>query len=39
MLRIHVKIVQNKQEIKELKAAYKNRKWFDISLNETYAKL
>ena len=33
MLRVHVKILQNNQQIKELQAAYKNRKRFVISLN------
>ena len=37
--RVHVKILQNNQQIKELKAAYENRKRFTISLNGTYAKL
>ena len=39
MLREHVKIVQNDQQIQELQAAYKNRKRFHISWNGTYAKL
>ena len=39
MLRVHVKMLQNNQQIKELQAAYKNRKRFTISLNGTYAKL
>ena len=39
MLHEHVRIVQNNQQIKELQAAYKNCKLFDISLNRTYAKL
>ena len=39
MLRVHVKTLQNNQQIKELKAAYKNRKRFTIRLNGTYAKL
>ena len=39
MLRVHVKIVQNNQQIKKLQAAYENRKRFDNSLNGTYAKL
>ena len=39
MLRVHVRIVQNNQQIKELQAAYKIRKQFDISLNGTYVKL
>ena len=38
-LPVHVKIVQNDQHIKELQAAYKNRKRFDFSFNGTYAKL
>ena len=33
------KILQNNLQIKELQAAYENRKRFTISLNETYAKL
>ena len=39
MFRVHVKILQNNQQIKELQAAYKNRKLFTIRLNGTYAKL
>ena len=39
ILRVHVKIVQNDQQIQELQAAYKNRKRFQISWNGTYAKL
>ena len=40
MLRVHVKVLQkNYQQIKELQAAYENRKRFAISLNGTYAKL
>ena len=41
MLCVHVKIVENNQQIKELQAAYKNCKpqRFNISLNGTYAKL
>ena len=39
MLCVHVKFVQNYQQIKELQAAYKNRKRFHISWNGTYAKL
>ena len=39
MLHVHVKIVENDQQIKELQAAYKNRKRFDICWNGTYAKL
>ena len=39
MLCVHVKILQNNQQIKELQAAYENRKRFTISLNGTYAKL
>ena len=36
---VHVKILQNNQQIKEIQAAYENRKRFTISLNGTYAKL
>ena len=36
MLRVHVKIVQNDRHIKELHAAYKNRKRFHISWNGAY---
>ena len=39
MLHVHVKILQNNQQIKELQATYKNRKRFTIRLNRTYAKL
>ena len=39
MLRVHVKIVKNDQQIQELQAAYKNRERFHISWNRTYAKL
>ena len=39
MLRVHVKIVQNDQQIKELQTTYKNRKRFSIRLNGTYAML
>ena len=39
ILCVHVKILQNNQQIKELQAAYENRKRFTISLNGTYAKL
>ena len=39
MLRVHVKIVQNDQQIKELQTAYKNRKQFSIRLNGTNAML
>ena len=39
MLHVYEKIFQNNQQIKELQAAYKNRKRFTISLNGTYAKL
>ena len=39
MLHVHVKILQNNQQIKGLHAAYKNRKRFTIRLNGTYAKL
>ena len=39
ILCVHVKILQNNQQIKELQAAYENRKQFTISLNGTYAKL
>ena len=39
MLHVHVKILQNNQQIKELQAAYKNRKRFTIRLNGTYTKL
>ena len=35
VLRVHVRYVQNNQQLKELQAAYKNRSWFDISLNGT----
>ena len=37
-LSVHVTILQNNQQIKELQAAYENRKPFTISLNGTYAK-
>ena len=36
ILCVHVKILQNNQQIKELQAAYENRKRFTISLNGTY---
>ena len=36
---VHVKILQNNLQIKELQAAYENRKRFTISLNGTYANL
>ena len=36
---VHVKILQNNQQIKELQVAYENCKRFTISLNGTYAKL
>ena len=39
MLCVHVKILQNNQQIRELQAAYEIRKRFTISLNGTYAKL
>ena len=39
ILFVHVKILQNNQQIKELQAAYENRKRITISLNGTYAKL
>ena len=39
ILCVHVEILQNNQQIKELQAAYENRKRFTISLNGTYAKL
>ena len=39
ILCVNVKILQNNQQIKELQAAYENRKRFTISLNGTYAKL
>ena len=39
MLRVHLKILKNIQQIKELQTAYENRKQFTISLNGTYAKL
>ena len=39
ILFVHVKILQNNQQIKELQAAYENHKRFTISLNGTYAKL
>ena len=43
ILCVHVKILRNNQQIKELQAAYgfayENRKRFTISLNGTYAKL
>ena len=39
LLCVHVKILQNNLLIKELQAAYENRKRFNISLNGTYAKL
>ena len=39
ILCVHVKILQNNQQIKELHAAYENRKRFTISLNGTYVKL
>ena len=39
ILCVHVKILQNNQQIKEIQAAYENRKLFTISLNGTYAKL
>ena len=39
ILCVHVKILQNNLQIKELQAAYENRKRFTISLNGTYAKL
>ena len=39
ILGVHVKILQNNQQIKELQAAYENHKRFNISLNGTYAKL
>ena len=39
IIRVHVKILQNNQQIKELQAGYENRKRFTISLNGTYAKL
>ena len=39
ILCVHVKILQNNQQIMELQAAYENRKRFTISLNGTYAKL
>ena len=39
ILCVHVKILQNNQQIKELQTAYENRKRFIISLNGTYAKL
>ena len=35
ILGVHVKILQNNQQIKELQAAYENRKRFTISLNGT----
>ena len=37
ILCVQVKILQNNQQIKELQAAYENRKRFTISLNGTYA--
>ena len=39
ILCVHVKILQNNLQIKDLQAAYENRKRFTISLNGTYAKL
>ena len=39
MLCVHLKILQNIQQIKELQTTYENRKQFTISLNGTYAKL
>ena len=39
ILCVHVKILQNNQQIKKKQAAYENRKRFTISLNGTYAKL
>ena len=39
ILCVHVKILQNNQQIKEIQAAYENRKRFTISLNRTCAKL
>ena len=40
MLHVHVKILQNNQQIKEpLQTANRNRKRFTIRLNGTYAKL
>ena len=39
ILCVHVKILQNNQQITEFQAAYENRKRFTISLNGTYAKL
>ena len=39
MLHVHIKILQNNQQRKELQAAYKNHKRFTIRLNGTYAKL
>ena len=39
ILCVHVKIIQNNQQLKELQAAYENRKRFTINLNGTYAKL
>ena len=33
MFHVHVMYVQNNQQLKELQAAYKNRKRFDIGLN------
>ena len=39
ILSVHIKILQNNQQIKELQAAYENRKRFTVSLNGTYAKM
>ena len=39
ILCVDVKVLQNNQQIKELHAAYENRKRFTISLNGRYAKL
>ena len=39
ILCVHVKILQNNLQIKELQAAYEIRKQFTIRLNGTYAKL
>ena len=39
ILCVYVKKLQNNQQIKELQAAYENRKRFTISLNEKCAQL